>query len=122
MKRKWTYREYYVHDNTDIEHKYVKMYCNINQFSEFSFCDPHFKPHGARGLGKNYTLRHDVLNVDHKMIMLGIGLCYNTFSHICVQHQHYPKHDTICLFTFFPLIVFGFFLSITPYLRCFFVR
>ena len=27
-------------------------------------------------------LRHEVWNVDHKMVILGIDLCYNTFSHI----------------------------------------
>ena len=29
-KRKWTYREYHDQDNTDISHKYVKMYCDTN--------------------------------------------------------------------------------------------
>ena len=46
-------------------------------------------------------LLHEVLDVDHKIIMLGIGLYHNTFSHLCVQHQHYPEHDTLCLSIFF---------------------
>ena len=46
-------------------------------------------------------LRHEVCNVDHKNLMLGIDLCYKTFSHLGVQHQHYPEHDTICLSIFF---------------------
>ena len=32
MKRKWTERVYHVQDNSDVEHKDVKMYCNTNQF------------------------------------------------------------------------------------------
>ena len=47
-------------------------------------------------------LRNEVWNVDHKMIMMGIDLCYNTFSHICVQRQHYPEHDTFSLSILFP--------------------
>ena len=31
-KRKWIDREYHVQGNTDIAHKYVKMYCDTNQF------------------------------------------------------------------------------------------
>ena len=37
-------------------------------------------------------LRHEICNVDQKMIILGIDLCYNTFSHLDVQHQYYPEH------------------------------
>ena len=37
---------------------------------------------------------HEALDVDHKMSMLGIGFYHNTFSHICVQHQHYPVYET----------------------------
>ena len=33
------------------------MYCNTNQFPELSFCGPHSKSHGARGLSKHYHLR-----------------------------------------------------------------
>ena len=29
-------------------------------------------------------LRYEVWNMDHKMVMLGIALCYNIFSHIDV--------------------------------------
>ena len=51
-------------------------------------------------------LRHEVWNVDHKKLMLGIDLCHNIFSQICVQHQHYPEHDTVCLSVFFPWTFF----------------
>ena len=57
MERKWTYRQYHVQDNADVAHQDVRMYCNTNQFPELSFCGPHSKPHGARGLSKYYHLR-----------------------------------------------------------------
>ena len=57
MKRKWTDRQYHVQDNAAVEHQYMKIYCNTSQFPELSFCGPHSKPHGAKGLSKNYHLR-----------------------------------------------------------------
>ena len=50
-----------------MELKYVKIYCNTNQFPALPFCGPHSKPHGARGLGKHYHLRFDP--------KLGLGVC-----------------------------------------------
>ena len=50
-------------------------------------------------------LRHEVWNMDHKKVMLGIYLCYNSFSHLGVQHQHYPEHDTVCLSILFQQIL-----------------
>ena len=67
MKRKWTDIKYHVQDNADVEHKYVKMFCNTNQFSELSFSVRHSKPHGARRLSKHYHLRCDP--------KLGMGIC-----------------------------------------------
>ena len=58
-KRKCTYRGYHVQDNADVAHKYVKIYCVINQFTVLTFCGPHPKPHGARGLSKNHHLSFD---------------------------------------------------------------
>ena len=43
------------------------MSCAKSQFLELSFCGPHAKPHGARGLSKNYHL-----GLDPK---LGHGTC-----------------------------------------------
>ena len=54
-------------------------------------------------------LRHEVWNVDHKMIIIGIYLCYNTFSHLCVKHQYYPEDDTVFLSIFFHWIVYCFY-------------
>ena len=45
--------------------------------------------------------RHKALDVDQKMVMLGIILYYNTFSLICDQQKNYPEHDTPCIFLFF---------------------
>ena len=42
-------------------------------------------------------LRNEVCNVEHKMVMQGIDLCYNISLHICVKHHHYPENDTVCL-------------------------
>ena len=37
MKKKWTERKYHVQDNYAVELKYVKMYCNTNQFTALPF-------------------------------------------------------------------------------------
>ena len=66
-KRKWTDREYHVKDYADVSHKYVRMYCDTNQFPTLTFCGSHIKPHGAMGLVKNYHLRFDT--------NLGHGIC-----------------------------------------------
>ena len=66
-------------------------------------------------------LRHEVWNVDHKMVIMGIDLCYKIISHIGVQHQHYPEHDTACLSIFFPWNSPPPW-SNTPFLRCLFFR
>ena len=46
-------------------------------------------------------LCHEFCNVAHKMLMMVIDLCYNTFTHLCAQHQHYPEQDTLHLSIFF---------------------
>ena len=50
-----------------MELKDVKIYCNTNQFPALPFCGPHSKPHGARGMSKNYNLRFDP--------KIGMGVC-----------------------------------------------
>ena len=67
MERKWTERKYHVQDNAAVELKYVKMYCNTNQFHELLFSGSYSKPHGATGLSKHYNLRFDP--------KLGMGVC-----------------------------------------------
>ena len=56
-KRKFTDGEYHVQDNADVAQKYVKMYCDTNQFPILPFSGSLPKPHVARGLGKHYHLR-----------------------------------------------------------------
>ena len=73
----------------------------------------HILPFIFLGQNENYNtystpLRHEVWNVDHKMIILGIDFCYNTFSHLWVKHHHYLEHDTVCLSIFFPCTFFIF--------------
>ena len=51
-------------------------------------------------------LRHEVCNMNHKKVMTGIDFCYNKFSHISVQHQHYSEPDTVCLFFFIDYLLF----------------
>ena len=58
-KRKCTDREYHVQDNSDVAHKDVKNYCDINQFPALPFCGSHPKPRGSRGLSNHYHLRFD---------------------------------------------------------------
>ena len=46
MERKWTERKYHVQDNTSVELKDVKTYCDTNQFPALPFCGSNSKPHG----------------------------------------------------------------------------
>ena len=48
IKIKWIDKEYFVQDNSDDSHKYVKMYCYTNQFPALPFFGPHPKPRVAR--------------------------------------------------------------------------
>ena len=67
MERKWTYTWYHVQDNAYVAHQDVSIYCNTNELLELTFCGPHSKPHGARGLSKRYHFRFDP--------KLGNGVC-----------------------------------------------
>ena len=69
------------------------------------------------------SLRHKVWNMDQKVIRIGIDLCYNNYSHLCVQLQHYLEHDNFCLSILFSWIVFlNFPWSMASSLRWFFAR
>ena len=50
-----------------MELKYVKMYCNTNQFLALPSCGTYSKPYGARGISKHYHLRFDT--------KIGMGKC-----------------------------------------------
>ena len=56
-KRKWKDRDYHVQYNSDVAHKYVKIYYDTNQFPALPFLVSHPKHHGARGLGEHYHIR-----------------------------------------------------------------
>ena len=71
-------REYHVQHNKDVEHQYVKMYCETNQFPEVHFLGKHNKPHGVRGLGKVYHMCFDTKLVH--------GTC--EINRVCVLHAH----------------------------------
>ena len=49
-KRKWKDREYHVQDNSDVAHKYLKIYCDTNQFPELPLFGLHTSPHKERGV------------------------------------------------------------------------
>ena len=53
-------------------------------------------------------LHHEVWNVEQKIIIPEIDLCYNKSSHLCVQRQNYPEHDTLCLSIYFHERLFRF--------------
>ena len=83
MERKWTEINYHVQDNAAVELKYVKMYCSKSQFPALTFCGPHSKPHGARGLSKHYHLRFDP--------KLGFVECtIRRIQHACVAQSLLP--------------------------------
>ena len=68
-------------------------------------------------------LLHEALDVEQKMVMMEIGSYYNKFSHLCVQQQHYPEYDIICLSIFSYLPIFLCFnWSMNPYFRCYLDR
>ena len=104
MERKFTYKQYHVQYNADVEHKYVKIYCNTNQFPSLPFCDPPSKLHGARGLSNHYHL-----HFDPKLAMGECEICRVpcacvafTISGISSDKQERYKPVTKC--TYWPLL------------------
>ena len=53
---KWYESEYHVQDSKYVPHTSIKMPCTTTQVPALSFCGPHAKPHGVRGLRKSYHL------------------------------------------------------------------
>ena len=78
------------------------MVCN-----EFHICHDLYLDQNVNDNAYPTLLLHEALDMNHKMVMLGIGLYHNKFSHLYVRHQHYPEHDTlylsILLFWLFPV-------------------
>ena len=71
MEQKWTDIQYHVQYNDAVAHKYLKIYCNTNQFPALPFCGPDSKPHSARGVSKHYHLRFDT-----KLCMGVCAICH----------------------------------------------
>ena len=67
IKIKWTDVEYHVQDDADVAPKYVRIYCDTNQFPALLFCGSYSKPRGSRELSKHYHIRFDP--------NLGHGIC-----------------------------------------------
>ena len=68
--------------NKYVEHQEVKIYCATNQFTELNFIEPHNKPHGIGGLGKNYHIRF-----------------YPELGHGTYAIHHIPCDCTFCTYT-----------------------
>ena len=72
-------------------------------YGELHIChDPVLDQNVNNNANSNHFL-HKALDVDHKMIyweLVGITIHFQ----ICVQHQHYPEHDTLCLYIFSSLL------------------
>ena len=93
------------------------------KYKHMVYGELHILPYLVLDKDANYNaysnlIRHEVWNVDQRIIILRIDLCYNIFSHIWVQHQHYPEHDTFFPSVFFPWIVPPPPWSIAPFWRC----
>ena len=58
-KQNQTECDYHFQYIKDVSHTTVNISCSTTQLSEFSFCGPHQKPHGVRGLIKHYNIRLD---------------------------------------------------------------
>ena len=91
-KRKWIDIEYHVQDNSDLAHKYVKIYCDTNQFPALPFCGSHPKPHGARGLGNHYHFSFDT-NLGHgictiRQIPCACVACTSMLDQPCIYGVH----------------------------------
>ena len=53
-ERKCADREYHIQDNYEIADKDVKNCYNTKQLPALTFCGPHYKPYGSKGLSKHY--------------------------------------------------------------------
>ena len=55
-------------------------------FGELHICHDLILDQNVNDDAYSTPLIHEALDVNHKMVMLGIGLYHNIFSHLCVQH------------------------------------
>ena len=73
--------------------------------SELHICLELFLDQNVNNNAHSTPLLHEALDVDHKMLILGIGLYHNKISNIFVQHHNYPEHDILGLSIFFYWII-----------------
>ena len=59
VNKNWKNIYYHVQNNEYVDHQYVKIYCNTNQFPLLLFFGPPNKPHSVIGLSKNYHMHLD---------------------------------------------------------------
>ena len=120
-KIKWRDREYHVQDSADVVHKDVKMYCDTNQFRTLPFCGSHTKPHGAKLLGKHYSLRFDQ-NLGHGICEIRRipCACVSCTSMIdkprisIIQSTKQARYQYVTNFTYWPVL--------GPYKNCTFIE
>ena len=110
-KRKRTDREYHVQDNADDAYKDLKMYCDTNRFPASSFCGPHPKPNGARGLSKHYLLRFDT-KIDHGICVIcripcdcvGCTSMLDKPWIYCTPSSKQERYQPVTNFTYWPVL------------------
>ena len=78
--------------------QHMHMECN-----ESHICHDIFLDQNVNDNAYSTPLIHENLDVDHKMLILGIGLYHNKCLHLL---HHYPDYDTICLSFFFYWLFF----------------
>ena len=55
-KLNWNEHKYHSQDRKDVPHISENISCVTTQLPAFTFCGPHKKPHGVRGLSKHHHL------------------------------------------------------------------
>ena len=94
-----------------VEHQYVKMYCATNQFPKLPFFNSYKKPHGVRGLSKNYHMCFDPKLVHGICVIHSITYmctqCISTLDQPCTSgipsHQQ-PCNQLVKGFTYWPVL------------------
>ena len=111
-KIKCTDRYFHVQDNYDVPQKYMKMYCDTNQFPTLLFFGSHPKPHGARVLGKNCHLRFDP-NIGHGICAICRipCACFSLTSILdkpwiyCIQSTKQARYQPVINCTYWKVLV-----------------
>ena len=111
QEKKCKKRKYHVQKDEDVAHKYVKMFCNTNQFSVLPFCGPHMKPHGVCRLNNHYHMCLDT-KLCHRTCAIYLIPCTCTqCTHVLdkpytpgVPPHQQPRYQPIRYFTNWPVL------------------